>query len=71
MSALSRNARRVNLAAAAWFGSSKVCAIMGGCDTQTLAEHDVHPVCRAEAGAKRSFAFDPVSDWLGMERPPA
>jgi hypothetical protein len=45
MSALSRNARRVNLAAAAWFGSSKVCAIMGGCDTQTLAEHGAHPVC--------------------------
>jgi len=22
---------------------------MGGCDTQTLAEHDAHPVCRAEA----------------------
>ena len=61
MSALSRNARRVNLAAAAWFGSSKVCAIMGGCDTQTLAEHDAHPVCRAEAAV--------IGD--GFERPVA
>src|SRR6267378_3303339 len=51
----------VNLAAAAWFGSSKVCAIMGGCDTQTLAEHDAHPVCRAEAAV--------IGD--GFERPVA
>lgn len=50
-----------NLAAAAWFGSSKVCAIMGGCDTQTLAEHDAHPVCRAEAAV--------IGD--GFERPVA
>ena len=61
MSALSRNARRVNLAAAAWFGSSKVCAIMGGCDTQTLAEHDAHPVCCGEAAV--------IGD--GFERPVA
>jgi len=45
------------LAAAAWFGSSKVCAIMGGCDTQTLAEHDAHRVCRAEAAVTGDGAW--------------
>jgi len=34
---------------------------MGGCDTQTLAEHDAHPVCRAEAAV--------IGD--GFERPVA
>jgi hypothetical protein len=45
------------LAAAAWFGSSKVCAIMGGCATQTLAEHDAHRVCRAEAAVTDDEAW--------------
>ena len=34
---------------------------MGGCDTQTLAEHDAHPACRAEAAV--------IGD--GFERPVA
>jgi hypothetical protein len=34
---------------------------MGGCDTQTLAEHDAHSVCRAEAAV--------IGD--GFERPVA
>jgi hypothetical protein len=34
---------------------------MGGCDTQTLAEHDAHPVCCAEAAV--------IGD--GFERPVA
>src|SRR5712664_3037863 len=43
------------------FGSSEVGAIMGGCDTQTLAEHDAHPVYRAESAV--------IGD--GFERPVA
>ena len=53
------------LDAAAWFGSSKVCAIMGGCD-QTLAERDAHPVCRAQAAVIGDGCERPVATSSSM-----